>query len=76
VNRNITLNYSFTLEGSVLTLICENDASIDEQILSVTCHSSGNWIPDPAEFTCSEFITVPSGTEILIHSSPHSDTGR
>jgi hypothetical protein len=69
VDRNVTPNYSSTLEGSVLTLIksCENDT---EQIFYVTCQSSGNWIPDPIQFTCSKFTTVPSGTEILIHSSP------
>ena len=66
------LNYSSTLEGSVLILICENDTSTDEQSLSATCHSNGNWIPDPAQFTCSSSITVPTGTEILIHSTPHS----
>jgi hypothetical protein len=76
VERNVTLNYSSTLEGSVLTLTCENDTSTDEQTLSVTCDSSGNWIPDPAQFTCSEFTTVPSGTEILIHSSPRSNSGK
>jgi hypothetical protein len=77
VNRNVTLFYNSTLEGSrsVLILTCKKLRSTDEQILSVLCHSSGNWIPDPAQFTCSEFTTVPSGTEILIHSSPHSNSG-
>jgi hypothetical protein len=75
VNRNVTLFYNSTLEGSrsVLILTCENPRSTDEQILSVTCHSGGNWIPDPAQFTCSKFTTSSSGTKIvLIHSSPHS----
>ena len=75
VDRNVTLNYSSTLEGAVLILTCKNDTTV-EQILHLTCHSSGNWIPDPAQFTCSElsFTTVPPGTDfdILIHSSPHS----
>ena len=55
VDSNVILGYSSTLEGSVLTLTCENDTSrsTDEEIVSVTCHSSGNWIPDPAQFTCS-----------------------
>ena len=68
------LNYSSTLKGSVLTLTCENDMSrsTDEEIVNVTCHSSGNWIPDPAQFTCSPPTTVPSGTEIFIHSTPYS----
>ena len=73
---NAKLNYTSTLEGSILTLICENDTSTDGDILrlSVICHSSGSWIPDPAQFTCSSssFTTVPPGTEILINSSPHS----
>ena len=76
VDRNVMLDYSSTLEGSILTLTCENDTctSADREILrlSVTCHSSGNWIPDPTQFTCSPSTTVPPGTEILIHSSPYS----
>ena len=65
VDSNVILHYSSTLEGSVLTLTCENDTSrsTDEEIVSVTCHSSGNWIPDPAQFTCSPSTTVPPGTE-------------
>ena len=59
---NAKLNYSSTLEGSVLILTCENDTSTDKQTLSVTCHSNGSWIPDPADFTCSSFTTVPSGS--------------
>ena len=74
MDRNVTLNYNSTLAGSssVLVLTCEGDipaVSIIKQIITVTCHSSGNWIPDPAQFTCSRPTTVPSGTEILIHSS-------
>jgi hypothetical protein len=70
VNSNVKQNYNSTLEGSVLMLTCENEIGIsnmhinmtDEQTLSVTCHSSGNWIPCPDQFTCSLFTTVPSGT--------------
>ena len=74
---NVTLNYNSTLAGSrsVLILSCEGDipaVSIIKQIITVTCHSSGNWIPDPAQFTCSPSTTVPSATEIFIHSTPHS----
>ena len=66
MDRNVSLNYNSTLEGSVLVLTCENNTSIN------ICHSSGNWIPDPAQFTCSHApsITVPSGTglEIILGS--------
>ena len=33
-------------------LTCENDTfrSTDEEIVSTTCHSSGNWIPDSTQF--------------------------
>ena len=67
MDRNVTLSYSSTLEGSVLVLTCENDTSINEQM---TCHSSGIWIPDPTQFSCSPSITVPSGTglEIILGS--------
>ena len=64
---NAKFNYSSTLEGSVLIVTCENDTSTDEQTLSVTCHSNGSWIPNPADFTCSSFITTaPSGMKRLI----------
>ena len=65
MNGNVNLNYSSTLEGSILILTCENEISnmhmntTDEQVLHATCHSNGNWIPDPAEFTCLSFTTVP-----------------
>ena len=67
---NVKLYYTSTLDGSVLTLICENEMSnintwstTDEQILNVTCHNNGSWIPDPADFikTCSSFTTAPLG---------------
>ena len=62
MNSNVKQNSSSTLEGSVLILTCKNEISsimnvTNEEILSATCHSSGNWIPDPAQFTCS-----PSGS--------------
>ena len=70
VDRNVMLNYSSTLEGFILTLTCQNEIDIlhissnatNEQILSVICHSSGNWIPDPTQFNCSSSTTaVPPG---------------
>ena len=69
VNRNVKLNYNSTLEGSVSVLTCGNEISsmhmntTNDQVLHVTCHSSGNWIPDPANFTCVLFTTsaVPPG---------------
>ena len=63
VNRNVKLNYSSTLDGSVLTLTCAYEISninlntgiTDEQTLHVTCHSNKTWIPDPVDFikSCS-----------------------
>ena len=62
VDKNVKLNYSSTLEGSVLILSCENETSYmnitDEQVLKVICHSNGHWIPDPAQFTCSSSTTA------------------
>ena len=76
---NVTLNYNSTLEGStsILVLTCENDTSNNEQIVIVTCHSSGNWIPDPAQFKCSPSttvtVTVPpaagTGLEVILGSA-------
>ena len=60
MNSNVKLkfNFSSTLDGSVLVLICENVINTtDERTFSVTCHSNGSWIPDPAEFTCTSFTT-------------------
>ena len=66
------LNYSSTLDNSVLILTCENEMSntTDEQILIVTCRNNGNWIPNPAEFTCSSFKTVPPGI-YMVHLYLH-----
>ena len=69
MDRNVTLNYNSTLEGSVLLLTCEDEFqmslnSTNETTLSLTCHSNRNWIPNPAEFTCSDSTatyTVPPG---------------
>jgi hypothetical protein len=43
MDRNVTLNYSSTLEGSksVLVLTCESDIPVSI-IVTVTCHNSGN----------------------------------
>ena len=71
VDRNINLNYNSTLEGSRLTLTCENEMSnintgtqTNKQILNVTCHRNGNWVPEPAYFIecCSTVATTPSGS--------------
>ena len=73
MNSNVMLNYGSTLEGAVLiTLTCENDTSTDVvQALNVTCHSSGSWIPDPAQFTCSSSnfeMALPGTSNSLIIS--------
>ena len=67
MNRYVKLNYSSTLEGSVLTLTCENEMSLNstnEMTLSVICHSNASWIPNPADFiqSCSPFSTTASPT--------------
>ena len=65
MDENVKLNFSSTLEGSVLMLTCENEMSninTTDEILHVTCHSNRSWIPDPAQFTCTPFTTVPSAT--------------
>ena len=59
----VKLNYSSTLDGSVLILTCENYISnmntTDEQVLNVICHSNESWIPDPADFikSCSIILS-------------------
>ena len=61
-DRNVKLNYSSTLEDSVLTLTCENEISLNETTLNVTCGSNGSWIPDPADFIQSCSPTTSPGT--------------
>ena len=66
-DRNLQLNYSSTLEGSVLTLTCENEISFNstnETTLGVICDSNGSWIPNPADFiqSCLLFSTTVSPT--------------
>ena len=66
-DRNIKLDCSSTLEGSVLTLTCENEMSLNstnKTTLNVTCDSNGSWIPNPADFiqSCSPFSTTVSPT--------------
>ena len=64
MDKNIKLNYSSTLEGFILVLTCVNEMSnmntTDAEVLNVTCHSNGSWIPDPADFiqACSPVTTV------------------
>ena len=62
MNKNVKLNYSSTLNGSVLLILtCESNTT-DEQILHVTCHSNGTWIPDPDQFNC---LSISAGTIIV-----------
>jgi hypothetical protein len=45
-----------------------NTTESDKEVLNVTCHSNGSWIPDPADFiqSCLPFtvttLTVSQGT--------------
>ena len=72
MNKNIELNYNSTLEGSRLTLACENDTDMPNinastTILNVACHSDRNWVPNPTNFieSCSTITTAPpSGIKI------------
>ena len=63
------LNYSSTLEGSILILTCENEISLNsttEMTLSVTCDSNRSWIPNPADFIQSCSPTTPPGLIFII----------
>ena len=80
LNKNIKLNYSSTLEGSRLTLACENDNIImsninaSTTILNVTCHSDRNWVPNPADFieSCSTITTAPPSAPGIKKHSVHN----
>ena len=70
MNSNVKLDYTSTLEGSILMLTCENETpninTTDKLIMNVTCHNNGSWIPSPTDFvkSCSSVTTVSplSGT--------------
>ena len=73
MNRYVKLNFNSTLEGSVLTLTCENEklmSTTDEQVLEVICHSNKiNWNPDPTDFI--EFCSMSSFTITLPGTKRH-----
>ena len=68
VNRYVKLNFSSTLEGSVLILTCNEKListtnAADEQVLKVTCYSNiTSWTPDPTDFieSCSSLYFTTS----------------
>ena len=57
-DRNLKLDYSSTLEGSVLTLTCENE------MFNMNIIGSDAEVPDPADFiqSCLLFSTTVSPT--------------
>ena len=85
VNRYVKLSLNSILEGSILTLTCENERlmsttnATDQQVLKVICYSNTtSWIPDPTDFieSCSSFYLTTSiaytGNVHLVHM--HGDS--
>ena len=52
VNSNVSLNYSSTLEDSLLTFQCK-DGLFPEDVFTASCYQNGSWIPNPSSHTCA-----------------------
>ena len=51
-NSNVNLNYSSTLEDSLLTFQCK-DGLLPEDMFTSRCYRNRTWIPDPSGHACA-----------------------
>ena len=63
VNSNISLNYSSTLEDSLLIFQCE-EGLFPCGVFIARCHRNGTWIPNPSNHKCT---TSSAGKSINNH---------
>lgn len=56
VNVDVNATYNSTLFNARLTLTCA-DGFLPSEVPTAQCHSSGSWIPDPADFTCNNAMS-------------------
>ena len=58
----ISLNYSSTLEDSLLTFQCK-DGLLPDDVFTARCYRNGSWIPNPSGHVCA---TSSAGVKHLI----------
>ena len=51
-NCNVNVNYSSTLEGSMLHFSCV-EGYLPSDVFTATCHPNGSWVPDPTSHVCT-----------------------
>ena len=51
-NSNVSVNFSSTLEDSLLTFQCK-DGLLPEDVFTARCYQNGSWIPNPSGHTCA-----------------------
>ena len=56
LNSNVSLNYSSTLEDSLLTFQCK-DGLFPEDVFTASCYQNGSWIPNPSGHACATSIS-------------------
>ena len=64
VRSNISLNYTSTVEDSLLTFQCE-DGLFPDDVFTARCYRNGSWIPNPSSHTCT---TSSAGTSMTNHT--------
>ena len=52
VNSNVSLNYSSTLEDSLLTFQCK-DGLLPDDVFTSRCYRNLSWIPNPSSHACA-----------------------
>ena len=65
VQRNVLVNetnQNFTT-GHLLTYYCNGSSSVT--VVTSVCTEGGNWIPNPAEYTCEKFPNTKGDSGIL-----------
>ena len=63
MNSNVSLNYSSTLEDSLLIFQCKKGLFPDN-IFIARCYQNGSWIPNPSDHACA---TSSAGTSQIAH---------
>ena len=52
VNSNVGMNYSSSLEDSLLKFQCE-DGLFPDRVFTARCYRNGSWIPNPSGHVCA-----------------------
>ena len=55
-STNVSVNYSSTLEGSILQFCCA-EGFLPSDAYTAICHPNGSWVPDPTSYVCTVAAT-------------------